>query len=75
MDGYEMEYVFKKFDGADERMLVCPSCREFIARPDIEHFHLCPYCGATLEMTDELEDFLLDPIVADWTLHERGRMM
>ncbi len=65
-----MEYVFKKFDGSGDRMLVCPICREFIARSDIEHFRICPYCGASLEMTDELEDFLLDPIVADWTLYE-----
>ena len=70
-----MKYVFKRLDGTSERFLICPECREVICRSDIEHFNACPYCAARLEMTDELEDFLLEPIIEGWTATEHLRMM
>jgi uncharacterized CHY-type Zn-finger protein len=70
-----MKYVFKRLDGVEDRVLLCPKCRESIYRSDIEHFNSCPYCGSLLEMTDELEDFLLEPIVEGWTATEHRRMM
>jgi len=74
-----MKYVFKKLEwpGIEmgERVLLCPNCHELICRSDIEHFRVCPYCASNLEMTYELEDFLLDPIVEGWTATEHRRMM
>jgi len=70
-----MDYVFKRLGGVSERVLLCPECHESICRLDIEHFNACPYCASRLEMTDELEDFLLEPIVEGWTATEQLRMM
>lgn len=70
-----MKYHFKRLDEINERVLVCPKCCEILYRTDIEHFSSCPYCSQSLEMTEELEDFLLEPIIEGWTATEHKRMM
>ncbi len=70
-----MKYNFKKLIDLNDRVLLCPQCCEILYRMDIEHYTACPYCLFPLEMTDELEDFLLEPIVNGWTATEHRRMM
>jgi uncharacterized CHY-type Zn-finger protein len=69
-----MEYMFKHNVDSDDRTLLCPKCREPLYRADIEYFNTCPYCSSPLDMTTELEDFLLEPIVDIWTVNEQQRM-
>lgn len=68
-------YTFKKSDYPQSKMLVCPKCCEALYRSDIEHFSTCPYCGCKLELTDELEDFLLEPIVDIWMAREQHQQI
>ncbi len=70
-----MKYNFKQITDLNDRVLLCPRCCEILHRMDIEHFTVCPYCSLPLEMNDELEDFLLEPIVDGWTATEQRRMM
>jgi len=70
-----MKYRFRKIDELDDRVLICPRCHEILYRADIEHYNICPYCSFALEMNDELEDFLLEPIVDGWTATEHRRML
>ena len=70
-----MEYTFRKLTGINERVLLCPRCCEMLYRADIENYTSCPYCALTLEMNDELEDFLLEPIIDGWTTSEQKRMV
>ena len=70
-----MNYSFKRLEELNEKAVLCPRCREPLFRIDIENYSLCPYCAFSLEMTDELEDFLLEPIVEGWTATEQKRMM
>ena len=70
-----MKYHFKKLEEINDRVLLCPRCCEVLYRADIEHFSSCPYCSLPLEMTEELEDFLLEPIIDGWTATEHKRMM
>ena len=70
-----MNYAFNDDAGMDGRTLNCPTCHELLYRTDIEHFVVCPYCSSQLKMTNELEDFLLEPIVDIWTTHEQQRIM
>lgn len=70
-----MHYIFKENTNMDGRTLICPTCHEFLYRTDIEYFSACPYCSSKLEMTSELEDFLLEPIVDIWTANEQQRVL
>lgn len=66
-----MVYTFKKSNYQHAKMLICPRCCEMLNRTDIEHFSTCPYCSFFLELTSELEDFLLEPIVNGWMAREQ----
>lgn len=50
----------------EARYLICPNCREMLAPADIEAFATCPFCNTHLEYSNELEDFILAPLVAQW---------
>ena len=47
--------------------IVCPRCMEVLVREDIEGFGHCPYCNFAFELSTEIEDFLLSPVVTHWT--------
>lgn len=47
--------------------VVCPRCWELLTRSDIEGFGHCPYCDYLFELDAEMEDFLLQPLVREWT--------
>ena len=51
--------------GAD--YMACPGCWELLTRSDIEGFGRCPYCDYPFELDAEMEDFLLQPLVREWT--------
>ncbi len=70
-----MMYKFTKTQYPQIKMLVCPQCCELLNRTDIEHFSTCPYCSCKLELTDELEDFLLEPIVDVWMAREQHQQI
>ena len=63
-------YDFRVLNNANrsrnERLLVCPRCHETLSQPDIEVFSRCPFCNYRFELNMELEDFILEPIVANW---------
>ena len=69
-----MQYTFRKLNELNDRVLLCPRCCETLYRTDIEHYTSCPYCALPLEMNDELEDFLLEPIIEGWTATEQRLM-
>lgn len=37
-----------------------------LAPADIEAFSTCPFCNTRLEYSNELEDFILAPLVSQW---------
>lgn len=51
---------------SSQKVLVCPQCYEMLVQHDIESFSHCPYCNFKFELSHELEDFLLAPIVDQW---------
>lgn len=63
-------YDFRTFNNANrnrnERLLVCPRCHENLTQPDIEVYSRCPFCNYRFELNVELEDFILEPIIANW---------
>ncbi|MFA4945771.1 MAG: hypothetical protein WC789_13870 [Lentisphaeria bacterium] len=46
--------------------LVCPTCLELLSQEDIEDFGHCPYCDHRFTHNDDLDDFLLAPVVEQW---------
>jgi hypothetical protein len=50
----------------ETRYLICPNCHETLAPADIEAFSTCPFCNTRLEYSNELEDFILAPLVSQW---------
>ena len=60
------KYEFKKLKNSSDMILICPVCYEFLFRDDFEHFACCPYCNAPIEISDEIEDYLLKPVVDSW---------
>ena len=48
------------------RRLRCPRCKEILYPEDLETFCLCPYCEAKIENGEELEDFVIDPVIRQW---------
>jgi acetyl-CoA carboxylase beta subunit len=67
-----IKYEFKKYPQYKERMLICPKCTESIWRSDIKDYSNCPYCMTNLQFSNELEDYLLDPLVKMWIKNEEG---
>ena len=78
MDGFPRpDRLMKKRDGP-------PICLPFwsgqlgrrrafiVARQDIEGFGQCPYCDYRFELDNELEDFLLNPVVKQWVQQNRS---
>ena len=60
------ENRFRALKNSSDKMLICPKCFEMLFRDDIEHFSKCPYCDSRIEMNEELEDFILKPVVDNW---------
>lgn len=60
------KYEFKKLKNSSDKILICPACFEFLFRDDFEHFARCPYCNSPIEISDEIEDYLLKPVVDNW---------
>ena len=67
-----VKYQFRKYPQFKERTLICPECSENIWRNDIKDFSNCPYCMTALHFSNELEDYLLDPLVEIWMKSEEG---
>ncbi len=63
-------YDFRVFNNVqrsrNERLLLCPRCREELQQPDIEVFSRCPFCNYRFVLNVELEDFILEPLVENW---------
>ena len=60
------KYEFKKLKNSSDKILICPMCFELLFRDDFEHFARCPYCDSPIEISDEIEDYLLKPVVDNW---------
>ncbi len=64
----------------ETRYLICPNCHETLAPADIEAFSTCPFCNTRLEYSNELEDFILAPLVSQWmkaanaSVHSRSNL-
>jgi len=54
--------------------VVCPKCFEVLLREDIESFGQCPYCEYRFELSPDIEDFLLSPVVRQWVHHTRDQI-
>ncbi len=54
--------------------LVCPRCFELLTFEDIEGFHRCPYCDYAFTYDEELEDFLMRPVIREWVRRTRELM-
>jgi hypothetical protein len=67
-----IKYQFKKYPQFKERILICPECSENIWRNDIKDFSNCPFCMTALHFSNELEDYLLDPLVEIWIKSEEN---
>ena len=61
-----VKYKFKRIDWKSDKILVCPNCYETLYRNDIEHFAKCPYCDQNIEFDNEIEDYLLKPVIDRW---------
>jgi Zn-finger nucleic acid-binding protein len=60
------KYQFRRSDEPKLRFLICPQCGESLTSTDIEIYPACPYCDVILERNQELEDFILQPLVERW---------
>ena len=49
-----------------EGRLICPACGESLSRQDVESYVRCPYCDHQFALNDDMEDFLLQPVVDNW---------
>ena len=47
-------------------ILTCPRCKEELTVLDVENFSACPFCDWRFAVDDNLENFILDPIVRNW---------
>ena len=59
-------YNFMTHEELQGRFVRCPKCHELLAPADLECFSSCPYCNVLLPRTQELEDFVADPLVQSW---------
>ena len=60
------KYTFMTHEELQGRFVLCPKCHELLAPVDLECFSSCPYCNFVLPRTQELEDFVADPLVQSW---------
>jgi hypothetical protein len=60
-----MEYKFIE-KGTAKKWLLCPHCNEENSYYDVEIYPKCPFCDGELEKNNELEDFILEPLVCQW---------
>ena len=51
----------------DGAFIVCPDCREKITPADVESYRVCPFCGYIFEQTPEFEDFVISPLIRQWS--------
>ena len=61
---------FKSSINTQEKYLICPQCLEMLVQIDIENYSCCPFCEYHFELSYELEDFLLKPVVDHWIRKE-----
>jgi len=54
--------------------LVCPRCYELLTHDDVEEFGRCPYCDYAFPYDDELEEFLLRPVVRQWVRYANAQV-
>lgn len=47
----------------------CPHCHEVITPADLENFPRCPYCDHLFPNDENLEDFILKPVLQRWVNH------
>ena len=55
-----------KYMEQQHKVLTCANCDEFLYFVDVQHYSACPYCDAPLHMDDELEEYILRPVIDDW---------
>ena len=53
----------KQYTVIDDSYILCPKCSEKLFPADIESFRRCPYCDCALPQSQELEDFVLSPLI------------
>ena len=51
----------------DDSYILCPKCSERLYPADIESFRQCPYCSFVLPPSQQLEDFVLSPLIRQWS--------
>ncbi len=68
---YNFRTLINATRSRDERLLVCPRCRENLEQSDIEIFSRCPFCNYRFEINVELEDFILEPVIENW-MHQQS---
>ncbi|HCE46860.1 MAG TPA: hypothetical protein DET40_25210 [Lentisphaeria bacterium] len=64
------KYEFRNLRNSPDKIMICPKCLEMLFRDDIEHFSSCPYCNAHIEISQEVEDFLLKPFIDNWVANQ-----
>lgn len=47
-------------------VLICPNCFEKLQPADVETYPYCPYCNYRLPVDDQLEEFILEPVIHSW---------
>ena len=57
----------KQYTVIDDSYILCPKCSEKLFPADIESFRRCPYCDCALPQSQELEDFVLSPLIRQWS--------
>ena len=50
----------------DGGKLRCPNCGEMLDPADLEAFHRCSFCNWKFEDSEQLDDFILSPVVQNW---------
>ena len=48
----------------------CPECSEEINPEDLEMFPRCPFCNHLFQDENQLEDFVLRPVLQRWVSHK-----
>jgi phage FluMu protein Com len=61
-----MENLKFKYIGEQQKVLTCAVCEELLYYIDIQHYSKCPYCDAELNMDEELEEYVLKPVIDHW---------